>query len=310
MNVLVTGGAGFIGSHLVELLHEQARVRVLDNLRTGHRRNLEGLRCDLIEGSILDPDAVARSVDGVDFVFHLAALTSVPQSVERPHECVAINVTGTLNVLEAAARAGVKKLCFCSSAAVYGDAPGVPKWEDMRPAPTSPYAVSKLDGEYYCQQYDAAGRLPTVALRFFNVFGPRQDPAGPYAAAVTRFLHQALRDEPITIHGDGLQTRDFIYVKDIVAALAFVAWTSDLRGVFNIGYGSSVTILDLAQQILALTGSHSSIRFAPPRPGDVRHSLAAVEKLRTAGYRPAGSLERGLAETIAAVRAATVPSSS
>ncbi len=302
MKILITGGAGFIGSHLAEHFQGVARVRVLDNLRTGHRRNLAGLDVEFIEGSILDRATVERAVEGVDYVFHLAALVSVPESVERPHECVALNVTGLLNVLEASAAAGVRKLCFSSSAAVYGNDPSLPKREDLRPAPRSPYAITKLDGEYYCQQFAESGRLETIAFRFFNVFGPRQDPKGAYAAAMPIFMQQALAGEPLTIFGDGAQTRDFVYVKDIVAANVFGATTPGLTGVFNIGYGRAITVLELAQRIVALAGARSEIRHAPERPGDVRHSLASIEKLAAAGFRPGGSLEEGIAATLASLR--------
>jgi UDP-glucose 4-epimerase len=294
MRILITGGAGFIGGHLAEAFQGRAVVRVLDNFRSGQRRNLAGLDVELIEGSILDRELVARAMQGVDYVFHLAALVSVPESVGRPHECVEINVTGLLHVLEAAAAAGVRKLCFASSAAVYGDNPVVPKREDMLPEPRSPYAVTKLDGEYYCRQFTVAGRLETIALRFFNVFGPRQDPAGPYGAAVPIFFREALAGRPLTVFGDGGQTRDFIYVKDIVGALDFAAMRPGLTGVFNAGYGGQLTILELAQQILALTGSRSPILFAPERAGDIRHSRASIERLSAAGWRPAGSLAGGL----------------
>jgi len=243
---------------------------------------------------------VARAVRGVDYVFHLAALVSVPESVERPHECVAINVTGLLNVLEAASAAGVRRTVFSSSAAVYGNNPDVPKREDMRPEPRSPYAVTKLDGEYYCQHYAEFHQLETVALRFFNVFGPRQNPAGAYAAAVPIFIQQALAGEPLTIFGDGGQTRDFVCVKDIVAALVFAATKPGLRGVFNAGYGAQITILELARRIVALTGSRSEIRHEPVRLADVRHSCASIDKLVAAGFRPSGSLEDGLKATVAA----------
>jgi len=298
MKILITGGAGFIGSHIAAQLAGRAHVRVLDNFRTGHRRNLAGLPVELVEGSILDRAAVRAALHGVDHVFHLAALVSVPESVQRPHECVELNVTGLLNVLEAAAAAGVRKLCFSSSAAVYGDNPTVPKHEQMLPEPRSPYAVTKLDGEYYCRQFTETGRLETVALRFFNVFGPRQDPGSAYAAAVPIFIRQALAHAPLTIHGDGGQTRDFIYVKDIAAANIFAATTPGMTGVFNAGYGSQLTVLELARRIIALAGSRSEIRHAPPRPGDVRHSQASVEALRSAGFTPVSSLEAGLAETL------------
>ena len=302
MKVLITGGSGFIGSHLVEHFQGKAEVRVLDNLRTGHRRNLDGFDVEFIEGSILDRELVARAVTGVDYVFHLAALVSVPESMERPHECVALNVTGLLNVLEGCATAGVRKLCFSSSAAVYGNNLELPKHEGMRPEPRSPYAVTKLDGEYYCQQFAESGRLETMALRFFNVFGPRQNPRGAYAAAVPIFMEQALAGAPLTIHGDGGQTRDFVYVKDIVAANVFGATTPGLTGVFNVGYGGKITVIELARRIIELSGSRSEIRHAPERAGDVRHSMASVEKLRAAGFRPSGSLEKGIAATLDSMR--------
>jgi UDP-glucose 4-epimerase len=294
MKILITGGAGFIGSHLAEAFQGRASIRVLDDFRTGHAANLAGLDVELIEGSILDRAAVARAMRGVDYVFHLAALVSVAESVERPQECVSLNVLGLLNVLEEAAAAGVRKLCFASSAAVYGDNPLVPKREDMLPEPRSPYAVTKLDGEYYCRQFADAQRLPTVALRFFNVFGPRQDAAGAYGAAVPIFFREALAGRPITIFGDGGQTRDFIYVQDIAGALEFAALQPGLSGVFNAGYGGQLTIRELAQQIIDLTGSRSTIQFAPSRAGDVRHSRASIARLQGAGWRPAGSLESGL----------------
>jgi len=302
MKVLITGGAGFIGSHIAELLQGRAEVRVLDNLRTGYRRNLDGLTVDFIEGSILDRAAVRAAVQGVDYVFHLAAMISVPESVDRPHECVELNVTGLLNVLEEAATAGVRKLCLSSSAAIYGNNPVVPKIETMLPEPRSPYAVTKLDGEYYCRQFTEAGRLETVALRFFNVFGPRQDPGSAYAAAVPIFMQRALAHRPITIHGDGGQTRDFIYVKDIAAANLFAATTPGLTGVFNAGYGGQITVLELARRIIAQAGSRSTILHEPERAGDVRHSRADVGALRSAGFRPVSSLDAGLAETLAYFR--------
>ncbi|HEY9153584.1 MAG TPA: NAD-dependent epimerase/dehydratase family protein [Opitutaceae bacterium] len=298
MKILITGGAGFIGSHLAEHFCPHAEVRVLDNLRTGHRENLRGLPVKFIQGSILDRDLLRTAMRGVDYVFHLAALVSVPESMRAPRECVEINVLGLLNVLELSAEAGVKKLCFASSAAVYGDNPEVPKHEDMRPMPRSPYAVSKLDGEYYCAQFTEAGRLPTASLRFFNVFGPRQDPSGPYSAAVPIFFRQALSGNPITIYGDGEQTRDFVYVKDIVAALAFAAMTPKVSGVFNAGYGEQLTVAELARHIIALTHSHSKIEYAPSRDGDVRHSRANVDRLRQAGFVPRGNVELGLHETL------------
>ena len=306
MNILVTGGAGFIGSHIVEHYQKLAgEIRVLDNLRTGYHHNLDGLRHTFIEGSITDRDLVRRAVAGVDLVFHMAALVSVPESMARPGECVDINVHGLLNVLEASAAAGVGKLVFASSAAVYGDNPTVPKEETMLPEPKSPYAITKLDGEYYLNIFQCEGRLETAAIRFFNVFGPRQDPKGAYAAAVPIFIEKALRGEDLTVFGDGGQTRDFIFVKDIVGALAFAAETHGVTGVFNAGYGGAMTINDLAGALIDAAGSSSRILHADPRPGDVRHSRASADKLRAAGWNPQFQLNDGLAATLDFFRAAT-----
>ena len=298
MRVLVTGGAGFIGSHIVEHFQGKAEVRVLDNLRSGSRRNLDGFVCEFIEGSILDRSLVRRAVEGVDYVFHLAALISVPESMQKPVECAEINTIGTLIVLEEAARAGAKKLVFSSSAAIYGDNPVTPKTETLLPEPKSPYAVSKLDGEYYGGMFAREGQLQTACLRYFNVFGPRQDPRSPYAAAVPIFIDHAVKNEPITVHGDGEQTRDFIYVKDIAAANAFFAAQSGETGVFNVAYGQRISINELAKTVVQLTGSTSEIRYEPARAGDVKHSLASIDKLRAAGFRPSGSLLEGLQSTV------------
>ena len=297
MNILVTGGAGFIGSHIVEHFQGKAEVRVLDNLRSGFRHNLAGFKHEFIEASILDRDAVRKAVQGVDYVFHLAAMISVPESMAKPIECNELNTTGTLVVLEEAAKAGVKKLLFSSSAAIYGDNPVVPKVETMLPEPKSPYAITKLDGEFYCKMFADEGRLQTACLRYFNVFGPRQDPKSQYAAAVPIFIDRAVKNLPITIYGDGEQTRDFIYVKDIAAANAFFATQSPATGVFNVAYGQRITIKELAQKIVALTGSKSEIQHTPERAGDVKHSMAAIEKLRAAGHTPASSFAAGLAAT-------------
>jgi UDP-glucose 4-epimerase len=298
MKILITGGSGFIGSHIVEHYQGRAKeIRVLDNLRTGYRHNLDGLGCVYIEGSVTDRELVRKSIEGVDLVFHLAALVSVPESMGKPGECVDINVRGLLNVLEEASAAGVGKLVFASSAAVYGDNPVVPKVETMLPEPKSPYAITKLDGEYYLDMFQREGLLETAALRFFNVFGPRQDPKGAYAAAVPIFIEKAVRGEDITIFGDGSQTRDFIYVKDIVGALVFAAETAGVTGVFNAGYGGQITINDLAAQIIANAGTSSKILHAPERPGDVKHSRASADRLLSAGWKPRHTLEEGLART-------------
>ncbi|MBC2601803.1 NAD-dependent epimerase/dehydratase family protein [Puniceicoccus vermicola] len=298
MRILITGGAGFIGSHVVEHYQGKADIRVLDNLRTGYRENLDGLDCELVEASILDREALAEAMQDVDYVFHLAALISVPESMENPQGCVDLNVTGLLNVLETAQRFGVKKVVLASSAAVYGDNPTVPKIETMTPEPRSPYAITKLDGEYYCDLYRREGWVNTACLRFFNVFGPRQDPHSAYAAAVPIFIDRARKNEPITIFGDGEQTRDFIYVKDIAAGLAFAAETEAVAGANNIGYGGSITINQLAEKIISLTGSQSKILHAPTRSGDVKHSRASAEKLAATGWQPLYGFEEGLAQTL------------
>jgi UDP-glucose 4-epimerase len=299
MKVLITGGAGFIGSHLVEHFQGKADIYVLDNLRSGYRKNLDALDCEFIEGSVTDRTLVRKAVKGVDYVFHLAAMVSVPESMTNPVECVEINTIGTLILLEESAKAGVKKLCFSSSAAVYGDNPTVPKTEDMLPEPKSPYAVTKLDGEYYCRIFHDAGRLNTVCMRYFNVFGPRQDPRSQYAAAVPIFIDRALKNEPLTVFGDGEQTRDFVYVRDIVAANVFLAEHADLSGVYNVASGKRMTVNELARKIIALTGSQSQIQYAAPRPGDVKHSQAVVEKLNASGLTLNNSFQPGVQKTIA-----------
>ena len=298
MRILVTGGAGFIGSHIVEHFQGKAEVRVLDNLRSGFTHNLAGLQHEFIKASILDRDVVRAAVQGVDYIFHLAAMISVPESMAKPIECDELNTRGTLVVLEEAARAGVKKLVLSSSAAIYGDNPVVPKVETMFPEPKSPYAITKLDGEYYCRMFTDEKRIQTACLRYFNVFGPRQDPKSQYAAAVPIFIHRALKAEPITIYGDGEQTRDFIYVKDIAAANAYFATQSPATGVCNVAYGTKITINDLAATICRLTDSRAEIKHAAERAGDVKHSMAAVEKLRAAGFQPTGNLAEGLAATV------------
>ena len=296
--ILVTGGAGFIGSHIVEHFQGKADVRVLDNLRSGFMHNLEGFDVEFIEGSITDRDIVRSAVDGVDYVFHLAAMISVPESMEKLTECVEINTQGTLIVLEEASKAGVKKLVLSSSAAIYGDNPTVPKLETMLPEPKSPYAVTKLDGEYYCKMFADEGWLNAASLRYFNVFGPRQDPKSQYAAAVPIFIHKALRNEDVTIFGDGEQTRDFIFVKDIVTANVYTAAESKGTGVYNVAYGNSQTVNELAEKIIKLTGSKSRIVHGPERAGDVKHSCANIDAVKSTGFTPSGDFEAGLKQTI------------
>ncbi len=297
MRILVTGGAGFIGSHIVEHFQGKAEVRVLDNLRTGHRENLDGFDVDFIEGDILDKVVLAKAVEGVDYVFHLAAMVSVPESMDKPHEAVKINAEGILNVLEASAAAGVKKLCHSSTSAIYGDNPEFPKREAMYPEPMSPYAVTKLDGEYYCGIFSQTGKLKTACMRYFNVFGPRQDPKSAYAAAIPIFTSKAVANEPIPVYGDGEQTRDFIYVKDIVAANVHMAM-NDCSGVYNVAYGGRITINDLIAKIKNILGSESEVQYLPERPGDVKHSMASVDKLTSTGFVPQSNFDAGLEATI------------
>ncbi len=306
MKILITGGAGFIGSHIAEHYQNKAEeIRVLDNLRTGYRKNLDGLRVTFIEGSITDRELVRRAVQGVDYVFHMAALVSVPESMAKIRETIDLNVNGLLTVLEEASAAGVKKVVLASSAAVYGDSPVVPKVESMYPEPKSPYGITKLDGEYYMEMFRTTGKINTGCCRFFNVFGPRQDPKGAYAAAVPIFMERALKGEDITIFGDGEQTRDFIYVKDIVGALTYVAEHPEVTGVNNVGYGGQITINRLAQIIIQAAGSQSKIVYLPERPGDVKHSRACADKLLAAGWKPQHSLEEGLRTTLEYFRSVT-----
>jgi len=290
MKFLVTGGAGFIGSHLVRRLLHHGPVTILDNLSSGNRKNLADLKYDWIEGSILDPHLLAQSLVGVTHVFHLAAMVSVPESVQNPLECQRINIDGTRQLLEAAAHAGAQRLVLASSCAIYGNEPTMPKVETLPPAPTSPYADSKLAGEKLC----LAAPLSAVSLRFFNVYGPNQDPRGPYAAAVPRFFEAALAGAPLTLHGDGLQTRDFVFVDDVTSALTHVAFHPELQGVFNVASGQSTSILQLARAILSLTRSSSPITYTSARPADVRFSSASIQRIGATGWSPKFSLSQGL----------------
>lgn len=296
MKILVTGGAGFIGSHIVEHFQDKAEVAVFDNLRTGFKRNIEKFSAKFIEGSVTDFPLLLEAAKEVDYIFHLAAMISVPESMLNPLECVKINVDGTLNVLKAAAENKVKKVILSSSAAIYGDNPIVPKVETMFPEPKSPYAVTKLDGEYYLNLYQKEWGIKTVSLRYFNVFGPRQDPKSQYAAAIPIFVHNAIKNKDITIFGDGLQTRDFVYVKDVVGANALAMEKGE--GAYNVACGRKITINDLANKIIRITNSKSRIIYAPERLGDVKHSMADVSKISKLGFKPEFDQDEGLAKTI------------
>ncbi|HUI63465.1 MAG TPA: NAD-dependent epimerase/dehydratase family protein [Bacteroidota bacterium] len=300
LKVVVTGGAGFIGSHIAEYWSAQdADVHVIDNLRTGKRENIGGVGgVTFHHVSITDRAAVFEILDGARYVHHLAALVSVPESVQKPLECVEINVRGLINVLDAAAKHRVRKIVHSSSAAVYGDNPRSVKETDLMPMPKSPYGITKLDGEHYLQVYQENFGLEGVSLRYFNVFGPRQDPHSQYAAAVPIFISRAVRGEPIIIYGDGEQTRDFIYVRDVVDANVLAATSRGATGVFNIAQGRAITINALAKIIVQEAGSMSTIVHGEERPGEIRHSLASIERtLQGLKFTPQYALLDGLRET-------------
>ena len=296
---LVTGGAGFIGSNLAErLLGDGMQVRVLDNLTTGFMENLEPFLGDIEfkQGDVRDLDTLQEVVDGVELVFHQAAVVSVPQSLEDPIEATMVNDLGTLYVLEAARRAGVRRVVFASSCAVYGDLPHLPKKETMETRPLSPYAASKLHGETYAYLYSDLYGIETVCLRYFNVYGPKQDPTSPYSGVISIFLDRALQGELPTIFGNGEQFRDFVYVADVVQANLLAAYRENITGaVINIGTGSSVTINSLWESISQFAGVEGEPERAEERPGDIRESVADISLARELlTYEPHYSLEEGL----------------
>ncbi|MCS6919361.1 MAG: SDR family oxidoreductase [Fimbriimonadales bacterium] len=301
---LVTGGAGFIGSHLTRFLLQRGQVRVLDNLSTGNLDNLRDLLSEIefIRGSVADPDAVREAVDGCAMVFHLAAQVSVPLSMESPSETFEVNVYGTQLLLEAAREAGCERFVFASSAAVYGDSPRLPKREGMRPAPISPYGWSKHYGELLCQDYCRVFGVPTVSFRFFNVYGPRQNPHSQYAAVVPRWITAALTDRKPIIFGDGKQVRDFIYIDDLIQGIWLGATHPDAIGkVFNLASGARYTLLELLQAIEQAVGYPLQPDFQPPRAGDIRRSYADISRIqRTLGYQPRYALHEGIQRTVQA----------
>ena len=300
--VLVTGGAGFIGSHLIEALSRACReVIIIENLTSGKIENIENaLACEnveIVEGSITNRELLLKHMNGIDYVFHVAAVPSVPKSVTDPLLSHEVNATGTLNILIAAMDSGVKKVIYSSSSSIYGDTPSLPKHEDMIPSPQSPYAVAKLAGEYYCRVFNHIYGLPTISLRYFNVFGPRQDPNSQYAAVIPRFLKKISEGKPPVIYGDGEQTRDFTFVKDVVQANIKAA-ESDAVGVYNIGTGERTSIHKLVEIIRKLTGSSIEPIYESARAGDILHSLADITEAGNFGYKPEYSLEKGIRETI------------
>jgi nucleoside-diphosphate-sugar epimerase len=303
---LVTGGAGFIGSSLVRaLLARGDRVRVIDNFFSGKRENLADVAgsIELIEGDVRDEAALATALAGVDVVFHQAAIPSVPRSLAEPIASHEANATATLKLLHQAKRAGVRRVVYAASSSAYGDTPTLPKIETMRPAPLSPYAVSKLAGEHYCQVFAGAYGLETVCLRYFNVFGPRQDPKSEYAAVIPRFVTAGLAGGSVTIYGDGTQSRDFCFIENTVEANlgAADAPAADVSGrVFNVACGAATSLNDVVRLLSEMLGKDIPITYAPGRVGDVKHSLADINEARTRlKYRAAISFTEGLKRTVA-----------
>jgi len=301
---LVTGGAGFIGSHIVRaLLARGDEVRILDDFSTGKRSNLSGVedKTEVIEGDLIDQALVFKVVQGVDFIFHLGAIPSVVRSIEEPYRVHQANVTGTLNMLLAAREFKVKKFVFTSSSSIYGDQPTLPKIETMKPEPLSPYAASKLAGEHYCFLFHSLYGVPAVSLRYFNVFGPRQDPKSLYSAVIPRFIDCLVQKKSPTVYGDGLQTRDFCYIDNVVQANLLVSEAPPhaLGKVYNIACGESISLLDLLEKMKEIMKVNVQPVLEAARPGDVRHSLAAIDEARKyLNYIPKVSLQEGLKKTI------------
>jgi len=299
---LVTGGAGFIGSHLVRaLIHRSYRVTVLDDLSTGRLENLEGLlaggQAKLVRGSITDLDLIRQSCRGVHYVFHLAAVSRVPLSVADPVTTNRVNIDGTLKVLLAARDCRVAKVVYASSSSVYGDNPELPQHEDLKPRPVSPYAVSKLVSEHYANVFRQIYGLPTVNLRFFNAYGTGQDPESPYSNVIPLFIRRIARGLGPVIFDDGEQSRDFVYVKDVVRA-ALLAAEGAAQGTFNIGSGRATTVNQLLKLIGEIMGRAVRPEMAPPRPGDPRHTLADIRRAAGIGFSPEYDMARGLREVV------------
>ncbi|PYN85666.1 MAG: LPS biosynthesis protein WbpP [Candidatus Rokuibacteriota bacterium] len=315
---LVTGGAGFIGSHLVErLLANGGRVRIIDNFSTGARTNLPFTpkfrrQLEVIRADIRNLSALQRAARGARVIYHQAAMRSVPRSVKDPLGANDNNVTGTLHVLEAARRCKVPRVVYASSSSVYGDRPELPKREDQPPAPVSPYAVSKAAGEQYAAAWTRLYGVETVGLRYFNVFGPRQDPKSQYAAVIARFIQWGLRGQPLEVHGDGSQSRDFTYIDNVVEANLLAATSSGAPGeVFNVGCGGRVSLLEIIVRLEAILGRRLERRHTPSRAGDVPHTLADVSKAkRLLGYSPLVDFDEGFRRTVEYFRSSSTKSSS
>lgn len=300
---LVTGGAGFIGSHIAAALRARGdRVRIADNLSTGYRHNLDvNPGAEFLEGDLADPAFAARAVEGMELVFHQAAIPSVPRSVKDPVTSNRANIDATLNVLEASRQSGVRRVIYAGSSSAYGDTPTLPKHEEMPPNPRSPYALQKLVGEQYGQMFTRLYGLETVAIRYFNVFGPRQDPTSAYSGVISQFARALLERRRPTIHGDGTQTRDFTYIDNVVDGVLRAGSARDASGeVINVATGHRISLLDLLAAMTRITGVDVEPIFAEPRAGDVRDSLADISKARRLlGYEPKVPFEAGLATTIA-----------
>jgi len=310
---LVTGGAGFIGSHIAAALVERGdEVRVLDNLSTGHVNNMASFRdrIEFVEADLLDAPALEQALAGVECVFHQAALASVPRSVDRPLDTNAACVTGTVTLLDAARAAGVRRVVYAASSSAYGDQPTASKRETDMPLPLSPYAAAKLAGEYYCRAFTATYGLATVALRYFNVFGPRQDPKSEYSAVIPRFITAILSGEQPVIYGDGLQSRDFTFVANVVHANLLAATAPEVAGrVLNVANGTQFSLLTLLDSINRLLGTSVKPRHDPPRPGDVRESLADITLARQLlGYECQVGFDEGLRRSIDYYRSLVSPS--
>ncbi len=307
MKCLVTGGAGFIGSHIIRHLLERGyETTCLDNFDPTYDINtkkgnispfLENNNFELIEGDIRDRELLKKAITDIDYIFHEAALVSVVESMKNPARTIEINTIGTFNILEAAISGNVKKVILASSAAVYGDSPVLPKKESMIPVPKSPYAISKLDCEYAARIYFEEHGLKTTSLRYFNVYGPRQDPTSPYAAAIPIFLQKALKNQEIRIYGDGMQTRDFVFVNDVVHANELVMSKGDGK-TFNVANGIATSINEIAEKIIKQTGSKSTIIYEKERSGDIKHSVADITEISKIGFKPEYDMNKGLKNTI------------
>jgi UDP-glucose 4-epimerase len=301
-NIIVTGGAGFIGSNLTKQLSDTNHVIIIDDLSTGHIKNIQNLitskKIEFINGTITNLELLQKTFKNVDYIFHEAAIPSVPRSIKDPLKTNAVNASGTLNILIAARDNHVKKVIYASSSSVYGDTPTLPKKEDMTPSPLSPYAVSKLSAEYYCDIFTRLYDLPTVSLRYFNVYGPWQDPTSEYAAVIPKFITSILNDKSPILYGDGEQTRDFTFIDDVVTANILAA-ESNSTGIFNVAGGKRISINDLALLIIKTCGKELELQYQNPRDGDILHSLADVTRAEDKfNFKSKFSITDGIEETI------------